>query len=475
VEYKQFIDGKWCDALNGGTWQVINPATEEIVAEVPFGDAADVALAVQAAHRALPRWSSLTAYERGEVLMRIARLIYERIEELAPIITRECGKPLTETRAEWTACAQLFEWFAEEGKRAYGRTIPARVSHKRLLVTHMPVGVVGTITAWNFPAYLQARYWAAALAAGCTIVGRPSELTPMSAMALVNLMAEAGIPDGVINLVNGDPASMGEALVKHPLVDKVCFTGSQRVGRILMSHAADGLKRLSLELGGSAPVLIFDDCDVEQAAQMSVTAKFRNNGQVCVSPARFYAQQAIYEDFMEATKNAMSKLVVGNGLVEGVTNGPMVSAAGRDKVEHFVQDALAKGAVAVMGGRRDADRGYFYQPTLLTNIRDDMLIACDEVFGPVMPVMPFSTLEEGLELANNTPYGLAGYVIGRDLTTVTRAYEGLRFGVVGVNDLVTSTANAPFGGMKQSGFGREMGMEGLHEYLETKFVSIGLL
>jgi succinate-semialdehyde dehydrogenase/glutarate-semialdehyde dehydrogenase len=475
MEYRQFIDGKWHDALNGGTWDVINPATEERIATVPFGDAADVEPAVQAAYRALPGWSSLTAYERGEMLMRVARLIYERTEHLAPIITRECGKPLGETRAEWTASAQLFEWFAEEGKRAYGRTIPARAAHKRLIVTHMPVGVVGTITAWNFPAYLLARYWAAALAAGCTIVGRPSELTPMSAMALVNLMQEAGIPDGVVNLVNGDPAPMGEALVKHPLVDKVCFTGSQRVGRLLMAHAADGIKRLSLELGGSAPVLIFDDCDVEQAARMSVAAKFRNNGQVCVSPARFYAQQAIYEDYLEATRSAMKELVVGDGLQAGVTNGPMVSAAGRDKVELFVSDARSKGAVTVMGGTRGVGRGYFYEPTLLTGIRSDMLIACDEVFGPVMPVTPFSTLEEGIALANNTPYGLAGYVIARDLTTATRAYEQLRFGVIGVNDLLPSTPNAPFGGMKQSGFGREMGEEGLHEYLETKFVSIGLV
>lgn len=475
MEYRQFINGQWRDALNGGTWEVINPATEERIATVPFGDAADVEPAVQAAHRALPGWGSLTAYERGEMLMRVARLIYERIELLAPIITRECGKPLAETRAEWTASAQLFEWFAEEGKRAYGRTIPSRAAHKRLIVTHMPVGVVGTITAWNFPAYLLARYWAAALAAGCTIVGRPSELTPMSAMALTNLIQEAGIPDGVVNLVNGDPASMGEALVKHPLVDKVCFTGSQRVGRILMAHAADGIKRLSLELGGSAPVLIFNDCDVEQAARMSVAAKFRNNGQVCVSPARFYAQQSIYEDYLEATQAAMKELVVGDGLQAGVTNGPMVSAAGRDKVEQFVSDARAKGAVTVMGGSRGAERGYFYQPTLLTNIRSDMLIACDEVFGPVMPVTPFSTLEEGITLANDTPYGLAGYVIARDLSTATRAYEQLRFGVIGVNDLLPSTPNAPFGGMKQSGFGREMGEEGLHEYLETKFVSIGLI
>jgi succinate-semialdehyde dehydrogenase/glutarate-semialdehyde dehydrogenase len=298
----------------------------------------------------------------------------------------------------------------------------------------------------------------------------------MCGMALVNIMVEAGIPAGVMNLVNGEPDTMGQALLQHPLVDKICFTGSQRVGQILMRGAAEHIKRLSLELGGSAPVLVFKDVDVEDAAKKAVIAKFRNNGQVCISPARFYVQQPLVEDFIEASKAAVDKLVVGDGLQPGVTHGPLVTAAGRDKVELFVKDAVSKGANVVAGGKRPEHiaRGYFYMPTILTNVNQTMRISCDEVFGPVMPIYPFKSLEEGLELANDTPYGLAGYVITRDVTTATRAYEGLRFGIVGVNDLVPATPEAPFGGMKQSGFGREMGEEGLHEYLETKFVSMGL-
>lgn len=476
MEFKMFINGQWCDAKNGGTWEVINPATEEVIATVPFGDAQDAHAAIAAAHAAQPRWAAMTAYERGSILRRTYELIHERLDELAPLMTRECGKPLVETRAEWVATANLFDWFAEEGKRAYGRTIPSRHAHKRLLVLQQPVGVVATITAWNFPAYLLGRYWPAALAAGCTVVGRPSELTPLSAMALVNLLMEAGLPEGVANLVNGEPDSMGEAFLQSPLVDKICFTGSQRVGKILMRGAADQLKRLSLELGGSAPVLIFSDVALEDAVRKAVTSKFRNNGQVCVSPARFYVQQPLYEEFLDATKSLVESLVVGDGLQAGVTQGPMVTKAGLERVEVFMQDAVAHGAQVVTGGGRPAHlpRGYFYQPTVLTGVTPQMKIGCEEVFGPVMPVAPFESLEDGLRLANDTPYGLAGYVMVEDLGTAIRAYEGLRFGIIGVNDMVPSTPEAPFGGMKQSGFGREMGAEGLHEYMESKFVSIGL-
>ncbi|MHC4511413.1 MAG: NAD-dependent succinate-semialdehyde dehydrogenase, partial [Planctomycetota bacterium] len=381
-----------------------------------------------------------------------------------------------EARLEWASSAALFEWFAEEGKRAYGRTVPARVPGKRLLVIPEPVGVVATITAWNFPAVLPARKWAAALAAGCTVVGRPSELTPLSAMVLVNIMVEAGIPPGVINLVNGEPESIGKAFLESPLVDKVSFTGSQRVGRILMRAAADGIKRLALELGGSAPVLVFNDVDVEAAAMQAVKGKFRNNGQVCISPNRIYVHQPIFDDFLEAAKANTESLVVGEGLQEGVTTGPLVTAAGRDKVELFVQDALQKGAQLVTGGRRPPafERGYFFEPTILTNVTPDMRISYDEVFGPAMPVNTFQSFEEAIQLANETPYGLTGYVITNDMSTAIRAYEGLKFGVIGVNDFVPATPEAPFGGMKLSGFGREGSQEGLHEYLETKFVSIAL-
>ncbi|MDX1991275.1 MAG: NAD-dependent succinate-semialdehyde dehydrogenase [bacterium] len=476
MRYQMWINGEWRDAINGGTWDVINPATEEKVAAVPFGDVDDARAAIDAAYAAQPKWAAMTAYERGAILRRVADLIVSKLDELAPITTRECGKVLAETRAEWNTTAAIFDWFAEEGKRAYGRTIPGRTPGKRLQVVYHPVGVVATITAWNFPAFLLARYWAAALAAGCTVVGRPSELTPMSAMALANVLEEAGMPPGVVNVINGDAAGMGQEFLDNLRVDKVSFTGSQRVGRLLMQGAAGNLRRLSLELGGSAPVLIFDDVDVEAAAQKAVAAKFRNNGQVCVSPTRFYVQQSIYEDFMEASRTFVEKLVLGDGMQPGVTTGPLVTLAGREKVELFVQDAVAQGAAVVTGGERPSQfaHGYFYRPTILTQVTDSMKIICDEVFGPVMPISAFKTLEEGVEMANSTPYGLAGYLMAKDMTTAIRAYEGMKFGVIGVNDLLPTVPEAPFGGMKQSGFGRELGSEGMHEYLEPKFVSIAL-
>ena len=472
---KMLINGEWRDADDGATWTVVNPATEARIADVPFGGAAETTRAISAAYEALPSWQGMTAYERCGILRDIADALRAKADELAPIMTAECGKPLAEAAGEWGACADLFEWFAEEGKRAYGRTIPARKAGKRLLVIPRPVGVVGTITAWNFPAYLLARKWAGALAAGCTVVGRPSELTPLSAMALVNVMVEAGLPKGVVNLINGEPQIMGETLLRDPRVGKLSFTGSQRVGKLLMRGAAAGIKKLSLELGGSAPVLVFADSDMDWAAEQGVMAKFRNNGQVCISPTRFYVEQPALEDFLDAVKNESEKLVVGDGMKADVTNGPMVSRAGRDKVAGFVDDALEKGAALVAGGGRpDIEKGYFYQPTVVTDVTTDMQIGCDEVFGPVMAVSAFSTIDEGLRLANDTPYGLAGYVMTRDLSTATRVYEGLDFGIVGVNDLVPATAEAPFGGVKSSGFGREAGVEGLAEYMDQKFVSIGL-
>lgn len=476
MHYQFYVNGEWRDAQSGRTWDVINPATEERIATVPFGDAEDARPAVEAAAQAQPKWAGMTAYERGAILRRAADLIRERLDILAPIMTRECGKPLAESRGEWTACADQFEWFSEEGKRAYGRMIPARRGNKRLMSIPTPVGVVATITAWNFPAYLAARKWGGSLAAGCTVVARPSELTPMSAMAMVSIFEEAGIPAGVLNLVNGDPVSIAEVFLTDPRVDKISFTGSQRVGQILMRGAADGLKRLSLELGGSAPVLVFDDADPQAAAKAAVQAKFRNNGQVCISPTRFYAQSGVYEEFLDSVHNEIDALVLGDGLQGGVTTGPLVTAAGRARVEAFVEDARSQGAIVVTGGARpdNMPHGFFYQPTLLTNVSANMRVSCEEIFGPVMPVSPFNTLEEGLRLANETPFGLAAYVITHQLETATRAYEGLKYGIVGVNDLVPATAEGPFGGMRGSGWGREGSEEGLHEYLEAKFVSMAL-
>ena len=475
MRFKMLIDGEWTDAQDGATWAVINPATEKKVADLPFGGAVETTRAIGAAEAALSRWRGMTAYERAQILRDIADALRSRAAELAPIMTAECGKPLGEATGEWGACADLFDWFAEEGKRAYGRTIPARKPGKRLLSLPQPLGVVATITAWNFPAYLLARKWAGALAAGCTIVGRPSELTPMSAMALVNVMVEAGLPKGVVNLINGDPQVMGRTIMSDPRVRKVSFTGSQRVGQILMRQAADGIKKLGMELGGSAPVLVFADCDMQWAAQQGVMAKFRNNGQVCISPTRFYVEQPALEEFLDCARVETEKLVVGDGMDAGVTNGPMVSRAGRDKVESFVNDALEKKASLVTGGGRPPiGQGYFYQPTVLTDVTATMQLGCDEVFGPVMAVNTFSTVEEALQMANDTPYGLAGYVMTRDLSTATRVYEGLEFGIIGVNDMVPATAEAPFGGTKSSGFGREGSQEGLYEYMDQKFVSIGI-
>ena len=475
MRFKMLIDGEWTDASDGVTWAVINPATEKKVADVPFGGADEASRAISAAEAALPRWKGMTAYDRGQILRDIADAIRAQVDRLAPIMTAECGKPLGEAAGEWGACADLFDWFAEEGKRAYGRAIPARKPGKRLLSLPQPLGVVATITAWNFPAYLLARKWAGALAAGCTIVGRPSELTPMSAMALVNVMVEAGLPKGVVNLINGDPQVMGDAIMSDPRVRKVSFTGSQRVGQILMRQAAQGIKKLGMELGGSAPVLVFADSDIAWAAQQGVMAKFRNNGQVCISPTRFYVEGPALEEFLDCARIETEKLVVGNGMDSGVTNGPMVSRAGLDKVESFVKDALEKKAALVTGGGRPPiGQGYFYRPTVLTDVTASMQLGCDEVFGPVMAVNTFSTLEEALQMANDTPYGLAGYAMTKDLSTATRVYEGLEFGIVGVNDMVPATAEAPFGGTKNSGFGREAGQEGLYEYMDQKFVSIGL-
>jgi succinate-semialdehyde dehydrogenase/glutarate-semialdehyde dehydrogenase len=476
MHYKQLINGAWAEARNGRRWTVTNPATEEPIAEVPFGDGRDAEEAIAAAVAAQPSWAALGPYERAKILRRAADLIAERREELAALMTEECGKPLAEARGEWNSCVDILEWFAEEGKRAYGRAIPSRHGNKRLLSLPTPVGVVATITAWNFPAYLAARKWAAALAAGCTVVGRPSELTPLSAMALVNILVEAGLPAGALNLVNGDPAAIGAAFLASPHVEKLSFTGSQHVGRILMRGAADGIKRLSLELGGSAPVLIFDDVDAGAAAAQAVAARFRNNGQVCISPNRFYVQRSILEEFIEGAAAAIDGLTLGNGLDPAVTTGPLVSAAGRERIEGQVADAVAQGAQVVRGGRRPGRlaKGHFYEPTLLVQLHDDMRVLREEVFGPVMLIQSFDSLEDGLARANATPSGLAGYVLARDHGTIVRAYEGLQFGIVGVNDFTPATAEGPFGGMKQSGFGRENAQEGLAEYLEAKFVSVAL-
>lgn len=474
--YEQWIDGSWCPADDGGTWDVVDPATEEVVKTVPFGGESDCKRAIDAAERAFPEWSAKTPYERAEVLKRAAEAMRARAEQLAQVTVREAGKPFVEARGEWTVGADLFEWFAEEGKRAYGRTIPSRRANKRMLVLKQPIGVVGVITAWNFPVYNPARAWAAALAAGCTVVARPSEFTPMTAMEMVNILAEAGLPGGVLNLVNGDPGPMGQAMLDHPACRKISFTGSVRVGRILMDGASRTFTKLGLELGGNAPVLVLPDVDPAEVARQAAAARFRNCGQVCIAPQRFLVHEKVADQFTQSLVPLVKKLRVGPGLDSSSQVGPLINARQRDRVAEMVALARDAGGNVLTGGQRPGHqaRGYFYEPTVVDAVQPGTPLFTDEIFGPVLPVTRFGDLDEAIRLANDTPYGLAAYVWTRDLRWAIRAYEGLEFGMVGVNEWSPHSTEAPFGGRKASGFGHESGPEGLAEYMETKLVGIGL-
>ncbi|MEZ4585368.1 MAG: NAD-dependent succinate-semialdehyde dehydrogenase [Gemmatimonadales bacterium] len=471
--FRQLIDGQWTDAATGGTWDVIDPATEAIVRTVPFGDRADCRAAIEAAERAFPAWSRKTPWERGEILLRAAGAMRARAKELGELTVRESGKPIAQGKGEWFVTADLFEWFAEEGKRAYGRTIPSRAPNKRMTVLRQPLGVVGVITAWNFPAYNPGRAWAAALAAGCTVVGRPSEYTPLTAMALAGILHDAGLPPGVLNLVNGEPEGMGQEMLDHPAVRKISFTGSVRVGKLLMDGASRTVTRLSLELGGNAPVIVMPDVDLDAFASGSVSAKFRNNGQVCVSPQRFLVHRSIADRFAEAVAERAKTLKVGSGLDRANQVGPLINARQRDRVEALVTAAATSGAAVLAGGARPEGPGYFFQPTVLAGVRTEQAVYGEEIFGPVMPIIPFDDVDEAIGMANGTRYGLAAYLWTNDLTTAVHASERLEFGMIGVNEWTPHGTEAPFGGWKESGIGHESGAEGLTEYLETKLVAIG--
>jgi len=473
MKQAQLIDGKWVDAVDGGRWDVIDPGTEEVVASVPFGGAADANRAIEAARAALPAWRARTAYDRGAILVRAANLMRERATELAEITVRESGKPKGDAVREWQIAGDLFEFFAEEGKRVSGHTVPSRVATKRILVLHEPIGVVGVITAWNFPAYNPARAIAAALAAGCTVVVRPSELTPLSGMAIGELLTEAGLPAGAIDVINGDPAAMGTAMLEHPELRKISFTGSVPVGRLLMDGASKTMTRLSLELGGNAPVLVLPDADIEAVAKSAVAAKFRNAGQVCVSPQRFLVDSARAAAFEEVVVEETRKLPVGPGLDPASRVGPLISPRHRERVEGLIASATAAGAKVRTGGKRPARPGYFLEPTVLAGIQPKMPAFSDEVFGPVFTVSSFTKLDEAIAVANSTRYGLAAYVFTNDLGAAMHAYEHLEFGMIGINDWAPQASEAPFVGRKDSGVGHECGREGLYDNLETKLVSFG--
>ncbi len=474
--YQQHIGGEWRDALNGATWNVINPATEETIREVPFGDGSDCRAAIEAAHLAFPGWSRTTPYQRSAILKKAADLMRERMDQLAETTTLESGKPLLQARGEWAVAADLFEWFAEEGKRAYGRVVPSRNPARRLSVTRHALGVVGVITAWNFPIYNVARAGAAALAAGCTAVFRPSELTPLTAMEMVAILLEAGMPANVVNLVNGEPASIAREMLENPRCAKIHFTGSQRVGRLLMDGASRTVTRLSLELGGNAPVLIFPDVDLAAVARGAVTAKFRNAGQVCVSPQRFFVHRAIAEQFSAEVAKVASALHLGSGLLPETNVGPLITGRHRDTVEAMVEAARGEGSKIVLGGRRPAnlDKGFFFEPTVITGLTARSTLFSQEIFGPVLPIVAFDDTDAAIAQANDTRYGLAAYAWTNDLRVAQRVAEHLEFGLVGINDWSPQATEAPFPGWKESGIGQESGPEGLLEYLETKVISTGV-
>jgi succinate-semialdehyde dehydrogenase/glutarate-semialdehyde dehydrogenase len=474
-----YIDGAWGEAGGGTRFDVFNPATGEKIGDVPDGDETDARRAIAAAEKSLPDWSELTAYQRSAYLYRAYELMTARKKILAELMTTEQGKPFRAALAEVQYGADFLLWFAEEAKRAYGDIIPAPRADQRFMVLHSPVGVVGAITPWNYPVSMVTRKLAPALAAGCTIVLKPAEATPLCAVEIFKILAEAGIPAGVANLVTASrPAPIGEEFLTNPGIRKLTFTGSTTVGKLLAKGAADQLKRVSLELGGHAPFIVFEDADPRYAAKAAALVKFLNTGQACISPNRIYVQQRIFDEFADEFTARTRSLKAGSGLDESVRIGPLVNAQALHKVEDQVSDALAKGATALCGGKRlmdnGLDRGYFYAPTVLSGVSAGMRIYREETFGPVAPLIPFDTEEAVLKMANDTHYGLAAYVYTTGLSRAMRMMEGLRFGIVGINDINPTAAAAPFGGMKESGLGREGGREGIREYLETKLVGIAI-
>ena len=466
-----YIDGEWVSSPN--LFPVHNPATGEVIVDIARGGEAEAEQAVAAAARAFPAWRALTAKERSIKVRRWGELMLQHKEALAELLTREQGKPIAEARGEVGYAASFLEWFAEEAKRAYGDMIPSPFPGSKILVTREPVGVVAAITPWNFPLAMITRKAAPALAAGCTMVLKPAEDTPLSALALAALAEQAGIPAGVFNVVAGEARAIGKVLTGSGIVRKLSFTGSTRTGKLLASQCANTLKKMSLELGGNAPFIVFEDADIDAAVRGAIASKFRNTGQTCVCVNRFYVQGGIYDTFTKALTTAVSKLRVGNGLTNEVEQGPLINQAALDKVQSHVADAVSKGAKVLIGGKPHALGGTFYEPTVLANATHDMLIAEDETFGPVAACFRFDTEEEVIAAANNTPYGLSAYFYTQDTKRIWRVAEALESGMIGINEGIISTEVAPFGGVKESGLGREGSKYGLDEYIELKYLLMG--
>jgi succinate-semialdehyde dehydrogenase / glutarate-semialdehyde dehydrogenase len=471
-----YVDGAWVDADSGATFAVADPATGRTIAEVPRMGAAETRRAIAAAQRALPSWRGMLARERAAIMRRWADAMLDHQEELAALLTTEQGKPLAESRVEVVYAASFLEWFGEEAKRVYGDTIPTYMQDRRIVVTKEAVGVTAGITPWNFPAAMPTRKAAPALAAGCTMVLKPAEQTPLTALAVMKLGEEAGLPPGVLSIVTGDAQDapeIGREMTSNPVVRKLGFTGSTEVGKLLMAQCAGQVKKVSLELGGNAPFIVFDDADLDAAVAGALTCKFRNSGQTCISANRILVQDAVYDEFVARFTDGAGRLTVADGFAPDVNVGPLIDVAGMEKVQRHVADALARGAELLLGGERHELGPQFFTPTVLTGIADDMAMSVEETFGPVAGISRFGSEEEAVRKANDTPYGLSSYFYSRDMARIWRVSEGLEYGILGINTGVISTEVAPFGGVKESGIGREGSKYGIDEWLETKYLCMG--
>ncbi|MGD6818364.1 NAD-dependent succinate-semialdehyde dehydrogenase [Metabacillus sp. 113a] len=468
-----YINGNWMN--KDEKISIENPATREVFATVPKGGAIEAKAAADAAHEALSEWSALTAYDRAEYLEKWYALIKEHQNEIGAIMTEEQGKPLKEAIGEVGYANSFIKWYAEEGKRVYGETIPASSPNKRLFVIKQPVGVVAAITPWNFPAAMITRKVGPALAAGCTVVVKPASATPLTALRLAELAEEAGLPKGVLNVITGSSKEISETWLADERIKKLSFTGSTEVGKTLMKGSADTMKKVSLELGGHAPFIVMDDANLQNAARAMAASKFRNSGQTCICTNRAYVHEAVYEEFIEKFKQAVFELKVGNGMDEDVAVGPLIDDDGLEKVKEHIADAEKKGATLLRSPQGIPDlKGYYIEPVIVSEATDDMLCMNEETFGPVAPVTKVQSMEEAIRRANGSPFGLAAYVYTENISQGVKIVEALQYGIVGLNDGLPSTAQAPFGGMKESGLGREGGRQGIEEYLEVKYISLGL-
>ena len=465
------IDGQWLNGDGRAGEDVVNPATEKPLARLPHASKADLDHALEAAKKGFEVWRNTSAYERAKVLRKAANLVRERADKIARIMTQEQGKVLAEAKVEVLTTADIIEWYAEEGRRAYGRIVPGRIKNMRLMVVQEPVGVVAAFTPWNFPTLTPARKIGGALAGGCSLILKPSEETPGSCVELVRCVIEAGAPPGVLNLVFGKPSDVSEHLIASDTVRKISFTGSIPVGKHLAGLAAKGVKRATLELGGHSPVVVFDDADPEKTADTIAAFKYRNAGQVCISPTRFYVQEPVYNRFLKRFTEFANGIKLGDGLTEGVTMGPMANSRRLDALEGFVTDAKNRGGKVVTGGKRRGNQGYFFEPTVVTDVPDDSKVMTEEPFGPIAPIVTFKSFDEVVERANSLEYGLAAYAFTTSAQTANAIGDALQSGMVAVNSTVISTPETPFGGVKESGYGHEGGIEGLDAYMSRKFIS----